>query len=353
MPAPLGNDDDTVEIRRDAAREIRRGAAPVRRRALGGWVAGAAVLVAAGGFGAAWLLRAPQVAPTDTETEAQIDLTEPCAAQVSYLAPDSDVLVIDFPSLLAQGLTLDRLAAFVEKANVPHNRVLDDAGLAAALKASGDTVGSYYYGHDYRARDIARFFAFAKAEGIALNPHELWLKRLMRGQGWLAPGANGAIITLSAADGPVAPDMRSVILRHEISHGAFFTVPEYRHYAESFWASLTDSDRAAFRGFLGEQGYDTNLTELMLNETQAYLVFTRDPRFFNAAAIGKTEAEVDQLRQGFIDNMPDFWLRPLADAKLPAVSQTMPSCPVRSAMLMGHGRICLCYQAAGFSCDEG
>jgi hypothetical protein len=340
-----GNDDDTIDIRLKPA-----GAPLRRRRLLRLWLAGGTVAgLGAVGIGSAILLRGGNNLPIDTETESQIDSEEPCAAQLSRFAPDSDVLVIDFPSLLAQGLTLDRLAAFVEKANVPHDRLLDDAALAAALQSSGDTVASYYYGHDYQAADIARFFNLADSEGIGLNAHELWLRRLMRQLGWLAPGANGAIITLAAAGGPVAPEMRTVILRHEISHGAFYTVPAYRRYTEDFWASLTDSDRAAFTRFLGSQGYDTTLTELMLNETQAYLIFTRDPRFFNAAAIGKTEAEVEQLRQGFIDNMPDFWLRPLATAPRPLAPLTMPSCPVQSAMLTGAKRRCLCCQPHAFS----
>ena len=120
--------------------------------------------------------------------------------------------------------------------------------------------------------------------------------------------------------------------------------------AEQFWASLTPNDRAAFTAFLGRQGYDTSLTELMLNETQAYLIFTRDPRFFNAAAIGKTEAEVEQLRQGFIADMPDFWLTPLASSPLPPAPASMPACPEKQAMLAPGKRLCLCYRSAGFAC---
>ncbi|MBU6426391.1 MAG: hypothetical protein KGQ69_08665 [Rhodospirillales bacterium] len=340
-----GNEDDTIIVRALAP------AVPVRRRSLlyAGLGGGAALLTAAG-LGAFWWQRRAKPIPIGTATEAEVDQTQPCKTIVTYLAPDKSVVVIDFPSLRAQGLTLDRVAAFVEKAGVPHNRLLDDAALDAAITSGGDTVASYYYGHDYQAVDLARFFALARSEGIALYPQELWLKQLLAQLGWLQPGANGAIITLPGAGGDVSPEMRAVILRHEISHGAFYTVPEYRHYVEQFWASLTPSDRAAFTAFLGRQGYDTSLTELMLNETQAYLIFTRDPRFFNAAVIGKTEAEVDQLRQGFIANMPNFWLTPLANSPLPPVPQSMPACPEKQAMLAPGKRLCLCYRRAGFAC---
>lgn len=341
-----GNEDDTILIRRTPA------AAPVGRRPfLYAGLGGAAALLLAAGFGAFWWQRRAKPIPIGTATEAEIDQTQPCDTIVTYLAPDKSVVVIDFPSLLSQGLTLDRVAAFVEKAHVPHNSVLDDAALRTAIAASGDTMSSYYYGHDYQAADLARFFALAQSENVALYPQELWLRQLLRQLGWLQPGATGAIITLPAAGGDISPEMRAVILRHEISHGAFYTVPEYRHYAERFWASLTPADRAAFTGFLGRQGYDTSLTELMLNETQAYLIFTCDPRFFNAAAIGKTEAEVNQLRQGFIANMPNFWLTPLATEPLPPVPQSMPACPPKQAMLTaGHKRLCLCYRRGGFEC---
>ena len=304
------NDDDTIVIRRAPVRQKK----PRLPLAIGG-VLGVLLLAACGG----WFVfgRTPLI-PMDTETEAQIDATQPCNVQVSRFAADPNIVVIDFPSLLTQGFTLDRVAALVEKANLPRGRVLNDVELQEAITNCGETIESYYYGHDYQAADLAKFFRLAAQDNIKLNPQELWLKRLVNQLGWLKPGANGAIITLPATGGPVTPDMREVILHHELSHGAFYTDAAYRQYAVSFWNSLTPSDRAAFTGFLGRQGYDTADTTLMLNETQAYLIFTRDPRFFNGAAVGMTDAEIDQLRAGFIANMPDFWLQPMANATLPA-----------------------------------
>ncbi|HYP63828.1 MAG TPA: hypothetical protein VEQ16_08070 [Acidocella sp.] len=339
MHRPITDEDDTVKVKQ-------RASAPLPRRSLLLPLAAGGTAILAAAFGGAllarrWLAPSSAAAPDfaiDTETEAGIDATVPCNIKLSYFALDRNVVVIDFADLLTQGLTLNRIAAFVEKAGAPRNRVLDDADLAAAIAATGDTAESYYYGHDYQASDLARFFALAGAENIALNQHELWLKDLLTQLGWLTPGAVGAIITVPAAGGPIAPDMRAVILHHEISHGAFYTVPEYRAYTESFWYSLTDADRAAFTDFLGRQGYDTSDTELMLNETQAYLVFTHDPRFFNAAAVGMTEGFVTQLREGFIAGMPDFWLKPMADATLPPAAAVGAAC---TAAIFP--KTCLCY----------
>jgi hypothetical protein len=265
--------------------------------------------------------------PIDTETEAQIDNTEPCDIKVSRFAADTNVVVIDFPDLLTQGLMLDRVAALIEKAGLPRNRVLGDVELNQAIANCGDTVETYYYGHDYQAADLAKFFALAQAENIPLNTKELWLKRLLGQLGWLTPGSTGALITLPAATPPVNETFRAVILRHELSHGAFYTDAGYRQYATDFWNNLTAADRAAFTRFLGSQNYDTTNTELMLNETQAYLIFTRDPHFFTAGAVGMTDDQLNNLRQSFITAMPQFWLTPMANSALP-VSTTPDSCPV-------------------------
>jgi len=262
-------------------------------------------------------MRGPPPVPIDVETEAQIDAARPCVIKVSRFAADPDIVVIDFPNLNVQGRMLDRVAALIEKAHLPRNRVLGDVELNEAIYNCGDTIESYYYGHDYKAADLRKFFALAAADGVKLNPDELWLQRLLAQLGWLAPGANGAIITLPGAIPPVTAEMRAVILHHEISHGAFFTIPAYAAYSVAFWNGLTDAERAAFTDFLGRQGYDTGNTNLMLNETQAYLIFTRDPQFFNASAVGMSQAQIDALRARFIASMPDFWLRPMANENLP------------------------------------
>jgi hypothetical protein len=285
-------------------------------------------MLAAAAGAAAWFAFGvgPAKIPIDTETEAQIDAAQPCAIAVSRFAPDPNIVVIDFPSLTTQGLMLDRVAALIEKARLPRDRVLDDVELHEAIYNCGDTIESYYYGHDYKAADLQKFFKLADADGVKLNSNELWLKSLLEQLGWLTPGATGAIITLPAAIPPIDQHMRAVILHHEISHGAFYTIPAYAQYATDFWNSLTPQDRANFTNFLGRQGYDTNDTTLMLNETQAYLIFTRDPEFFDSAVVNMTDAQINTLRAGYIANIPVAWLQPMANATLPIGPQPA-ACP--------------------------
>jgi hypothetical protein len=327
------DDDDTVRVRPSVAKQNARSTKVIL---IAGGIAlavGGAALALIGmvAFGTIAGNRQPPI-QIDTETEAQIDATNPCATKISRLALDPDIVVIDFPTLTEQGLTLNRVAALIEKANLPRDRVLDDVDLNQAIYDCGDTIESYYYGHDYKAADLAKFFTLADADHIQLNPHEVWLKSLLTQLGWLAgdslaPNANGAIITLPAAVPPIDPHMRAVILHHEISHGAFYTIPAYAAYATNFWTSLSPQDQAAFTGFLGRQGYDTSNTELMLNETQAYLIFTRDPLFFNAAAVGMTKAHVAALRASYIPAIPVSWLAPMANEALPVGPGRAATCP--------------------------
>lgn len=319
MVGPAPDEDDTIRIRPKPVAAKRGHALPA--------LIAASVLSLAAGLLYITLARHSLKIPIDTETEAQIDAAQPCNIIVSKFAADPAIIVIDFPTLRSQGLMLDRVAALVEKAGLPRNRVLSDAELSQAITASGDTMESYYYGHDYQAADLAKFFALAAAQNITLNQNELWLKSLITQLGWQTAGANGALITLPAAIPPITAQFRAVILHHELSHGAFYTDPKYRQYATNFWNGLTPADRAAFTRFLGSEGYDTTDTKLMLNETQAYLIFTRDPHFFNAGAVGMTNAQMGALRNGFIANMPDFWLRPMANAALPVAAAPPAACP--------------------------
>lgn len=315
------NEDDTVIL----PASLRGGAKARRARprvvALG--LLSAALL--AGGGVALWRVITPQTSLPPAQTEASIDINAACMTHVGVLAQDHAILVIDFASLLAQGQTLNRVAAFVEKADLPHDRVLDDGALLKAIHESGANEQTYYYGHDYQAQDLRRFFVQAARQSVPLNPQEIWLHNTLAHMGWLQPNATGALITLSASGEALEGAMRAVILRHEIAHGAFYTKPAYRAYTQHFWQALPASERAGFTAFLGQQGYDTTQEALMFNEMQAYLAFTPDTRFFNAAVVGVSEQRLEAMRASFLNGMPNFWLRALASQPLPPAA--VSTCP--------------------------
>lgn len=260
--------------------------------------------------------------------EATIRANIPNGISVFRFEPNRRVLVLDFASLREQGLMLNRVAALVEKVGLPRDRVIDDAALDAAIAAAGDTMETYYYGHDYAAADLRRFFTLAERDGVTLRPQELWLRDLLRQEGMLAPDSRGALISIPPVGAGAGPEvdaaLRAAILRHELSHAEFFSNPVYANYARSFWRDgLDDAGRAAFRRYLAAQNYDPALDDLMVNEMQAYLMHTADPRLFSAAALGVPVAMVDRWQASFLLGMPNGWLRDACLAALPSAGAVL------------------------------
>jgi hypothetical protein len=313
-------DDDTVVLPRPGSRK------PRRRGALVVMIAGVA-----GGLAAAALVawRFPPgpppeaVVPSDIPalplaTEAELAAETPRTLTLHRFAANPRILVFDFPTLRQQGMMFNRIAALVEKSGAPHDRLLSDAELAAALRQGGDTTETYYYGHDYSSRMIARFFTLADVEHVALNADETTLRGIAAAQGLLARDAGQAIITLPAlnADGQVDDAFRRTVLHHELAHGEYFTDAAYASYVGHFYHDVLDlHERAAFSRFLGSQAYDTAIEDLMANEMQAYLVFTPDQRIFNPAVVGLDAATISRLRAAFVAGMQAGWLRDGAAAR--------------------------------------
>lgn len=222
------------------------------------------------------------------------------------------ILVLDFASLLDQGRMLNRVAALTEKSGLPHDRLLTDGELDSAIRAGGDTVETYYYGHDYGAPELLRFFALSDRDNIQLVGEEDRLARLIRQEGWFEPGARAALISIPqvGADQHVTRIARATILHHELSHGEYFTNPTYVAFVHRFWTqTLTAGERERIRRHLSSLGYDSTLEEVMENEAQAYLMFTDGPEFFTPEMIGMNKTRLAGLRNGFFRAMPAGWLR--------------------------------------------
>jgi hypothetical protein len=243
--------------------------------------------------------------------EAQIRVNVPGALTVFRFAPNPLILVLDFPTLAEQGRMLNRVAALVEKSGVPHDRVLSDSELSEAIRSSGTTADTYYYGHDYPASAVQHFFALADRDKVALNPDEERLRRLV-GQAAGEPLGVGAVISIVRADpaNDIDPSSRAAILHHELTHGEYFTNAVYARFVGTIWQDvMTPDERAAFRTYLGTEGYDTSLEDLMINEMQAYLMHTPDVRFFEPGRLSITPARFAAIRAAFAAGMPSCWLR--------------------------------------------
>jgi hypothetical protein len=268
----------------------------------------------------------PLPIPTQTASISQIDAHRGTTPILFRLQEDPDVLVLDFPNLHDQAQMLNRIAALIEKADMPRDRVVTESELDAHIRATGGDPDAYYYGHDYRAADLARFFQLAAQQKIPLNPRETWLHGTLDHEGWLAPEANGALISIPGVTGAIDAASRTTIFRHELSHAVYFTDPAYVALTKHFWNDmLTDTERAAMRAFLGKDGYDTRDEDLMANEGQAYLIHTRDPRYFMPAMVGIDPTREAILRGTFVEAIPEPWLRASAVAVAPIVSTAAAS----------------------------
>jgi hypothetical protein len=355
MRRPPESDDATVVLRRPAP------AHPARRRSpRAAWLAAAVLLAAALGAAGLWLwqereqpatllpatLPPAAQAPPETRPAASPAPPQPTPARhaarlaspaeilahrgdglgIFRVSGNSAIVVLDFPTLTEQGRMLNRIAALVEKAGLPRDRVLDDKALAAAITSRGETVETFYLGHNYRARDLARFFSLAAAQGLGLNAEERRLAAILADLGILARGADGTLAVVAEAAIVTVPaiqpengeiglgfaidaSVREAILRHELSHGEFFTNKAYHDHVATWWHQrLSARERTRFRQFLAEGGYDPDLEEVMMNEAMAYLIHTPDARFFSAEAVGMDAATLDRLRARFLEGLPDTWL---------------------------------------------
>jgi hypothetical protein len=246
---------------------------------------------------------------------------------VFHFKPNPRILVLDFASLREQGRMLNRAAALVEKTGLPRDRLLGDAELDQAVRAAGDTVETFYYGHDYGASSLVRFFSLADHENIRLTDEELSLHRLLTREGWFDPNARGGLITIPqvGADEHVTKRARATILHHELSHGEYFANPAYAAFVHRFWKqTLTEAERDQIRSRLRFLGYDSAQDDLMENEAQAYLMFTDDAAFFTPNMIGMSDGRLAELRNGFYRAMPTGWLRDSLGVTI-GVSQTAAS----------------------------
>ena len=229
------------------------------------------------------------------------------------LAENGAILVLDVPDLHMQALMLNRVAALIEKANMPRDRVVTEVALNNMIQAAGGTPDTYYYGHDYSAASLAHFFSLAETDKIQLNPYETWLRDVLIQEKWLTPGATGALISIPGVMGDVDPAARTVIFRHELSHAVYFTDPGYAEQTKQLWNDrLTEQEREAIRALLRADGYDTANEDLMMNEAQAYLIHTHDERYFLPSLAGIGPAREAELRGAFIDGIGQTWLRDCA-----------------------------------------
>jgi hypothetical protein len=229
------------------------------------------------------------------------------------------MVVFDFPTLAEQGKMFNRLVALIERIGAPRERVLSNEELAVFIRSVGKTEATLAYGNDFLVAELVVFFNLADMGNIQLNPQELSLrqflsdrKMIVNRHGFYQTATPRAVVlslpqesTGSPGSPPVSELARRTILSHEIAHGEYYTNPSYASYCRQFWRdTMTEQQRANFRKFLSSNGYNSDNEEMMINEGQAYLMYTPDQRAFNPKLVGMTDKEVGELRKKFRDGYP-------------------------------------------------
>lgn len=239
----------------------------------------------------------------------------------------SRILIIDFPTLAEQGKMFNRVVTLIERVGAPRQRVLDNDELQQFIRSIGKTEATLAYGNDFLVSELVVFFNLADMGNIQLTAQEIALRKLLldrrlmtyRTGFFQAVTPNAVILSIPQAGAgapgspPVAAMARRTILTHEISHAEYYTNPLYANFCRRFWqGSMTDEQRAAFRKFLADSNYNPENEEMMINETQAYLLYTPDPRAFNPKLVGLKEKEIEDLRARFWSGFPQA---PLAELR--------------------------------------
>lgn len=236
------------------------------------------------------------------------------------LAENPDVFVFDFPGLAYQGRTFNRITQFTEQqATEPYPRVLNNQELARYIQASRRNESNFAFGHDVLVSELVQFFNYALRDKIELYPEELVVRDFLLEQNiirfWRGfyQAMRPDVVVLAvpqvqerqANEPMVSPGARYAILLHELAHAEYYTNVHYRKFCQRFWYSiLSQAQRDAFKRFLTHFNYAVQNEELLVNEMQAYLMFTPDRNSFSANKLGVSPEELQAMRAAFRQNTP-------------------------------------------------
>ena len=235
-------------------------------------------------------------------------------------ADNPDVFIFDFPNLSSQGRSFNRVMHQKEQQGVEaFPRVLNNQELASHISAVHRTSADFAFGHDILVSEFVQFFNLADRDSIDLNSEEIIIRDFLIEQGLMkvwrgiyqALKPNVVILSIPQVqdardtEPKISAKNRFAILSHEMAHAEYFTNPYYASYCRQFWNDvLVDEQRAAFIQFLNNNNYRAKNDELLINEMQAYLMFTPDEGSFSAKKLGVKAEDLESMRAAFRKGRP-------------------------------------------------
>ncbi len=250
--------------------------------------------------------------------------TQSGALAVWQISDNPNIYVFDFPGLENQGRSFNRITQFTEQQSTePYPKVLGNRELASYIAAARRTTADFAFGHDVLVSELVQFFNYALRDKIELNPEEITLRDFLVEQGlvrlWRGfyQAMKPDVVLLAVpqtqarkANEPMVSDgARYAILLHELAHAEYYTNPHYAKFCQRYWyETLTEDQRELFKRFLANFNYSVNNEELLINEMQAYLMFTPDPKSFSARKLGVSEEVLQSMRGAFRRGSPPIRL---------------------------------------------
>lgn len=238
--------------------------------------------------------------------------------------PGKDVYVLDMPGLELLGRTFNRATQLTEQQYTEaYPRVLTTDELTRYIGNAQRTFANFAAGHDLRVSDLVQFFNLADRDKVELFPEEYALRDFLLEQGvmkewrgfYTAQKPHAVILSIPQVqdrrgnEPAVTNQGRYAILLHELSHAEYHSNEAYKRYATAFWENgLTAAQREAFKKFLAAMRYSVANEDLVINEMQAYLMFTPDGGAFSAARLGVSESALAAMRDSFMRGRPPVQL---------------------------------------------
>ena len=175
------------------------------------------------------------------------------------------LLIFDTADYAVQDRMFKRLAFFVEKAGF-RGRLAPDEEIA-------EQHG--WNAHDYRAKDLARFFQAAREVNFPLLAEERELERILLTAGIIQESGagiqegEGGIISISRESETY---LRSLFMAHEGYHGLFFIDEDFRAFSRRRWEQLPAQTKRFIVSYFNFQHYATTDEYLLLNEFMAHVL---------------------------------------------------------------------------------
>lgn len=243
------------------------------------------------------------------------------ALTVWNYADNTNIYIFDFPGLTMQGRTFNRFTQFTEQTQngEGYPKVLNNDEFNSYMTSLRRTQANFAFGHDALVSEMVQFYNVADRNKIDFFPEELALRDFLIEQGHIKvwrgfyQAIHPDVVILSIpqmqakkeTEPQVSELARRTIFMHELSHGEYYTNAHYANYCRLFWnQTLSDAQREIFINFFKKYNYSVTFPELLVNEMQAYLMFTPDPLSFSAKKLGVKDEELESLREAFRKGKP-------------------------------------------------